>query len=136
MNHFACIKLIQKLSGKVPILGVCLGHQAMAEAFGGYVIHAGEVIHGKPTLIFHNRKDLFEKLPLPFIAGRYHSLIVERDTLPKCFLVEAETDTGVIMGMKHVEHPTYGLQFHPESILTPEGEKLIEAFLKICQGES
>lgn len=129
-----CIELIEKLSGKVPILGVCLGHQAMAEAFGGDVILAGEVIHGKPASIFHNRQDLFQTMPLPFEAGRYHSLIVERETLPKCFLIEAETESGEIMGMKHVEHLTYGLQFHPESILTPDGEKMIEAFLKVCQG--
>lgn len=128
-----CIALIQKLKGKVPILGVCLGHQALAEAFGGKVIHAGEVVQGKPATIFHSRKNLFKEMPLPFIAGRYHSLIVEKSSLPKCFLIEAETEEGVIMGMKHVEYPLYGLQFHPESILTPEGERLIRAFLQICE---
>lgn len=127
-----CLKLIEKFHQKMPILGVCLGHQALAEAFGGKVVHAGAVIHGKPAAVFHNRKGLFEKMPLPFQAGRYHSLIVERSSLPNCFLVEAETEDGVIMGMKHVEYPLFGVQFHPESILTPEGKILIEAFLEAC----
>lgn len=96
------------------------------------MVHAGNIVHGKPASIFHSRKDLFEKMPLPFEAGRYHSLIVDRDSLPNCFLIEAETEEGVIMGMKHVEYPLYGVQFHPESILTPEGKILIEAFLKVC----
>ncbi|MCB1071819.1 MAG: aminodeoxychorismate/anthranilate synthase component II [Chlamydiales bacterium] len=127
-----CLELIKKFHKEIPILGVCLGHQSIAESFGGQVVHAGSIVHGKPASIFHNRKDLFEKMPLPFEAGRYHSLIVEKESLPKCFLIEAETEDGVIMGMKHVEYPLYGLQFHPESILTPQGKILIEAFLKIC----
>jgi len=128
-----CLELIEKLQGKIPILGVCLGHQVLAEAYGGKVTRAGEVIHGKPATVFHNRKDLFEKMPLPFVAGRYHSLIVERESLPKSFMIEAETEDGVVMAMKHVEYPLYGVQFHPESILTPQGEVLIEAFLKVCE---
>ena len=128
-----CVELFQNLKGRVPILGVCLGHQALAEAFGGKVIHAGTVIHGKPATVFHSRKNLFESMPLPFQAGRYHSLIVERESLPKTFLIEAETKSGAVMAIKHVEHPYYGLQFHPESILTPEGEKLVTAFLGICE---
>lgn len=127
-----CIDLIKKVYKEVPILGVCLGHQALAESFGGNVIRAEEIVHGKPQAIFHNRKDLFEKMPLPFQAGRYHSLTVERKSLPPCFLVEGETEEGMIMGIKHVEYPLYGLQFHPESILTPEGNILIETFLKVC----
>lgn len=130
-----CIELCQKLKGKVPLLGVCLGHQALAEAFGGKVVHAGAVIHGKPATVFHTRKNLFQSMSLPFQAARYHSLIVERETLPNSFVIEAETQDGAIMAMKHIEYPYYGLQFHPESILTPEGEKLILAFFKLCQGQ-
>lgn len=128
-----CLELIEKLKDQVPIFGVCLGHQAIAEVFGGKVIHAGEVVQGKPATVFHSRKDLFKKMPLPFIAGRYHSLIVERDSLPKSLMIEAETEDGVIMGMKHVEYPIYGVQFHPESILTPEGEELIKSFVDVCE---
>lgn len=127
-----CIELIKKAHKEIPILGVCLGYQAIAESFGGKVIRANEIVHGKPQAIFHSRKDLFEKMPLPFQAGRYHSLIVERKSLPSCLFVEAETEEGMIMGMKHIEYPLYGLQFHPESILTPEGKTLIDAFLKEC----
>lgn len=127
-----CLDLIKKVYKEIPILGVCLGHQALAESFGGNVIRAEEIVHGKPQAVFHSRKDLFEKIPLPFEAGRYHSLMVERKSLPSCFLVEAETEEGMIMGMKHVEYPLYGVQFHPESILTPEGKILIEAFLTEC----
>lgn len=127
-----CVELYQKLKGSIPILGVCLGHQALAEAYGGKVVHAGEVIHGKPTTVFHARRSLFQKMPLPFQAGRYHSLIVEKGSLPKCLTIEAETQSGCIMAVKHVEHPYYGVQFHPESILTPEGERLITAFLERC----
>lgn len=128
-----CLELIEKLKDQVPIFGVCLGHQAIAEVFGGKVIHAGEVVQGKPATVFHSRKDLFKKMPLPFIAGRYHSLIVEKDSLPKSLMIEAETEDGVIMGMKHVEYPIYGVQFHPESILTPEGEELIKSFVDLCE---
>ncbi|MCB1106559.1 MAG: aminodeoxychorismate/anthranilate synthase component II [Chlamydiia bacterium] len=127
-----CLELIKELYKEVPIFGVCLGHQALAESFGGKVVHAEEVIHGKSATIFHSRKDLFQKMPLPFEGGRYHSLIVERTSLPKCLMIEAETEDGVIMGMKHVEYPLYGVQFHPESVLTPEGKLLIEGFLKEC----
>lgn len=130
------IELYQKLDRSIPILGVCLGHQALAEAFGGKVIHAERVVHGKPTTVFHARKNLFKSMPLPFQAGRYHSLIVERRSLPKVFIIEAETKNGTIMAMKHVQYPYYGIQFHPESILTPEGETFILAFLEVCEGKN
>ena len=123
-----CLDLVKALHQEVPIFGVCLGHQVLAEAFGGRVIHAEAVIHGKPATIFHRRQELFAKMPLPFQGGRYHSLIVERSSLPKSLMIEAETEQGTIMAMKHVEYPLYGVQFHPESILTPEGQVLIEAF--------
>ena len=113
-------------------MGVCLGHQALAEAFGGNVVHADEIVHGKATNVFHTRKGIFKGLSLPFKAGRYHSLVVERESMPKEFVIEAETEDGMIMGVKHAEFACYGLQFHPESILTPEGEKIAKQFLEIC----
>jgi len=127
-----CVDLIRRFSGKIPLLGVCLGHQAMAIAFGGDVISAGEIIHGKPEAIFHYRQHLYHDMPLPFVAGRYHSLIVSRENLPAEFIIEAETTNGLIMGMRHKEHATFGLQFHPESILTPDGSKLLAAFCKLA----
>ncbi|MDF3054526.1 MAG: glutamine amidotransferase of anthranilate synthase, partial [Gammaproteobacteria bacterium] len=117
----------------IPILGVCLGHQALAIAFGGSVISADEIIHGKPETIFHYRQNLYRDMPLPFVAARYHSLTVARDSLPAEFLIEAETSTGLIMGMRHKKHPTFGVQFHPESILTPEGDKLLAAFCQLTR---
>ncbi len=128
-----CIELIQKLKGRSPLLGICLGHQALAESFKGKAVYAEEVVHGKETLIFHSRKNLFKGLPLPFKAGRYHSLIVEKESLPACFSIEAETKEGVIMAIKHNKYPYFGFQFHPESILTPKGNKLIDAFLIFCE---
>lgn len=128
-----CIELIQKLSSEIPILGVCLGHQAMAEAFGGKVVGSGEIFHGKADYIFHDRSSLFHGVLLPFAAGRYHSLIVEKTSFPKDLVILAETPSGVIMAMKHKDYPCYGVQFHPESILTPEGRQIIKNFMeKIC----
>lgn len=125
-----CIKLIQKFRQTIPILGVCLGHQAIAEAMGGKVIQAAKIVHGKETFIFHNRKHIFKNMPLPFRAGRYHSLIVERETLPERISIEAENGEEIIMAIKLKEYPVYGVQFHPESILTPDGARLIENFVK------
>ena len=129
-----CIGLTRSLSGKVPILGVCLGHQAIAAAFGGQVVPSRDIAHGKDVLVFHNRSTLYRGLPLPFSAGRYHSLVVEGNALPECLAVEAETPGGLCMCIRHREHPTFGVQFHPESVLTPEGGLLIRNFLEVCDG--
>ncbi len=126
-----CIDVIRKFGPKIPILGVCLGHQAIGVAFGSSVNQASEILHGKESLIFHNRQNLFEGVSLPFKAGRYHSLLVEN--LPEELLVDAETPEGLIMAIRHKEYPIYGVQFHPESILTPEGKKILQNFLKVCQ---
>lgn len=127
-----CIETIKTLSPTVPLLGVCLGHQAMAIAFGGTVVIADEIVHGKPTEVYHQNTPLFKRISSPFTAGRYHSLIVERHTLPACLQIEAETKDGLIMGMKHQSYPCYGIQFHPESVLTPDGQQLINNFIGIC----
>lgn len=124
-------EIISSFSGKVPILGVCLGHQCIGEVFGGEVVRAETLMHGKTSLIRHNGKELFEGLPDPFEATRYHSLIVKRDTLPDCLEVTAETERGEIMGLRHRRHPVWGVQFHPESILTREGMRLLKNFLRL-----
>ena len=125
------LELIEHFSGRFPILGVCLGHQAIGQFFGGRVIRASNVVHGKPSQIRHDGQTIFAGLDSPFLAGRYHSLIVERDTLPACLEVSAETDDGVIMGLRHRGKKIEGVQFHPESILTPEGKKLLNNFLRL-----
>ncbi len=123
---------IKYFSGKVPILGVCLGHQAIGEAFGGKVMRAKEILHGKTSYIEVDQScKLFSELPEELLVGRYHSLIVERKSLPKELIVVAEDKEGAIMALKHESHPTFGLQFHPESILTPEGKKIIKNFLEV-----
>lgn len=127
-----CVELIRQLDGNTPLLGVCLGHQAIALAFGGQVVAAPEIKHGKEDLIFHHRKNLYQQLPLPFRAGRYHSLIVEKTTLPSILKIESQTAAGEIMGMRHVNLPIFGVQFHPESILTPEGNTLLQNFVHMC----
>ena len=126
-----CVPLIQQLAGQIPMLGVCLGHQSIGEAFGGKVVRAKAVLHGKTSQIFHNGHGVFAGLPDPFTATRYHSLIVDRETLPDCFEITAETDDGVIMGIRHREFPIEGVQFHPESILTPVGKDLLANFLHV-----
>lgn len=127
------VELIQALAPTTPILGICLGHQAMAIAFGGRVVSAPEIVHGKTSLLFHTRKGLFKGLSLPCPVGRYHSLVVERASFPPDLEILAETADETIMAMKHRRYPTYGLQFHPESILTPNGEKMIQAFLELME---
>ena len=123
--------VIDRFSGKIPLLGVCLGHQAMGQAFGGRVIRAPELMHGKASEVSHDGKTIFAGLSDNFMAGRYHSLIVERDTLPSCFEISASTKDGIIMGLRHRDLKVEGVQFHPESILTSEGKQLLANFLKL-----
>ncbi len=124
------LDLISQFAGRVPILGVCLGHQAIGQAFGGRVVRALTVVHGKASEINHDGKSIFHGLPTSFKVGRYHSLIIERGSLPACLEISAETSDGVIMGLRHREQQVEGVQFHPESILTPEGKKLLTNFLR------
>lgn len=125
------LALIAHFAGRVPILGVCLGHQAIGQVFGGRVVRASTVVHGKASEVVHDGKSIFRDLDSPFKAGRYHSLIVERESLPACLEVSAETHDGVIMGLRHREQKIEGVQFHPESILTPAGKKLLANFLNM-----
>ena len=122
--------MIETFAGKVPVLGVCLGHQSIGEVFGGEVVRADYLMHGKTSMIHHNGRTIFEGIDNPFEATRYHSLIVKKETLPECLELTAWTDDGVVMGIKHKQHPTWGVQFHPESILTAPGKKLLGNFLK------
>ena len=123
-------ELIHEMKGVVPILGVCLGHQAIGEVFGGKVVRAPKIVHGKTSRIRHDGVGIYRGLPQPFEVGRYHSLILERETLPDCLAVTAETEDGIIMGVRHKEYDVEGVQFHPESILTPEGRTLLGNFLR------
>ena len=125
------LEMIQNFSGKIPILGVCLGHQAIGQVFGGHVVRAPSLVHGKATEICHDGKTIFEGLEYRFPAGRYHSLIVERETLPAILEISATTPDGIIMGLRHRTMKVEGVQFHPESILTTEGKRLLANFLKI-----
>jgi anthranilate synthase/aminodeoxychorismate synthase-like glutamine amidotransferase len=125
------VEMIQKLAGKIPILGVCLGHQAIGAAFGGKIIRAPKLFHGKTSQIRHDGSGVFRGLPNPFTATRYHSLIVERKSLPAELQVTAETDDDIIMGMQHRQYPLMGVQFHPESVLTDSGKQLLKNFLSL-----
>jgi anthranilate synthase/aminodeoxychorismate synthase-like glutamine amidotransferase len=122
---------IREFGGKIPILGVCLGHQSIGQVYGGKVIRAPRLMHGKTSPILHTGRNVFAGLPSPFEATRYHSLVVERGTLPACLEITAETAEGEIMGLAHRELPVYGVQFHPESILTQHGKQLLGNFLEI-----
>lgn len=124
-----CLELIKTASGKVPIFGVCLGMQAIGEVFGGKVIRAPKPMHGKVSQITHSGKGIFAGLPNPFNATRYHSLIVEKETLPDCLEITATTEDGLIMGLQHKTHNTHGVQFHPESISSEYGHEIIKNFL-------
>ena len=125
------VPLVQRFAGKIPILGVCLGHQAIGVAFGGRVIRAKKIMHGKTSEIEHDGKTVFRDLPQKFIATRYHSLIVERKSLPQSLEISAETADGTIMGLRHRKFPVEGVQFHPESVLTAPGFHLLQNFLAI-----
>jgi len=124
-------EIIRTFSSQIPTLGVCLGHQCIGHVFGGNVVVNYRMMHGKTSLIKHNGKDLFEAMPNPFAATRYHSLVIQRDTLPDCLEITAETAEKEIMGLHHRELPIHGVQFHPESILTDHGKKLLQNFLSI-----
>ncbi len=127
------VPVIQEFSGKIPILGVCLGHQSIGQAFGGNIIRAKKVMHGKTSMIRHDAKGVFKDLPNPFEATRYHSLVIEKESLPSCLEITAWTDDGEIMGVRHKQLKVEGIQFHPESILTTEGKHLLKNFLDLCR---
>jgi len=127
------VRIIQALYKEIPILGVCLGHQCIAFAFGGNVVRARRILHGKTSLIYHDEKGVFEGVKNPFVATRYHSLIVEEKSLPPDFIVTARAEPDEVMGIRHRLYPVEGVQFHPESILTEEGRKIVRNFLKICK---
>jgi len=124
-------EIIRRLGPKIPVLGVCLGHQCIGQVYGGRVIRASSLMHGKTSPIRHNGEGVFRGMPQPFEATRYHSLLVERASLPECLKITAETEEGEIMGLQHAEHPVHGVQFHPESILTQSGRLIIQNFLKL-----
>ena len=125
------IEVVRHFAGRLPILGVCLGHQSIGAAFGGEIIRAPRLMHGKTSIIYHDGEGVFKGLPNPFEATRYHSLLIKRETLPDCLYVTAWTDVGEIMGVRHKEYIIEGVQFHPESILTTVGKDLLGNFLKL-----
>jgi anthranilate synthase component II len=129
-----CLELTREAAGKVPLLGVCLGHQTIGQAFGGRVIRADSPMHGKISKITHKQQGLFQNLPSPFNATRYHSLIIERSSLPECLTITAETEDGTIMAVSHKDYAIHGLQFHPESIASEYGHQLLGNFLKEVYG--
>jgi len=127
------LQAIETWAGKIPILGVCLGHQSIGQAFGGKIIRAEQLMHGKTSRIQHNEKDLFSDMPQEFPATRYHSLVVERNTLPDCLAITATSEDDEIMGMRHRELPIWGVQFHPESLATENGIMILKNFLHLCR---
>lgn len=128
------LEVVRQLAGSVPILGVCLGHQAIGRCFGGRIVQAAHLMHGKTSLIYHDGRGIFQGIPSPFTAARYHSLIVEKESLPSCLVVSAWTAEGEIMGLRHREFAVEGVQFHPESILTEHGLQLLRNFLAYQSG--
>jgi anthranilate synthase/aminodeoxychorismate synthase-like glutamine amidotransferase len=125
------VDVIREFHKSTPIMGVCLGHQAIGYAFGGKVVRAGRLMHGKTSPIINDGKTIFKGLPNPFIAGRYHSLLIEEASLPSCLMISARTEEGEIMGVRHQEYAVEGIQFHPESILTPQGKRILRNFLEL-----
>lgn len=123
-------EVITRFAGQVPILGICLGHQAIGEVFGAKVVRAPKPIHGKVSSVYHDGSGIYQGLTQPFTAGRYHSLLVAEESVPDCLEITARTEEGLVMGLRHREFPVEGVQFHPESVLTPEGIKLLEHFLQ------
>jgi anthranilate synthase/aminodeoxychorismate synthase-like glutamine amidotransferase len=131
-----CLELVKAAAGTVPLFGVCLGHQAIGQAFGGDVIRAPAPVHGKTSPMHHSNTDIFEGLPVPFTATRYHSLIVAAETLPDSLEVTAWTEQKIIMGMRHKTYPIFGVQFHPESIATSHGHEILKNFLNVVHGQN
>jgi anthranilate synthase/aminodeoxychorismate synthase-like glutamine amidotransferase len=125
-----CVEVIKYFGEKIPMLGVCLGHQAIGFAFGGKIVKAKTIMHGKTSLIYHDQRTIFQGLKVPFTAVRYHSLVIERDSLPECLQISAQTEDGEIMGVRHKTYPLEGIQFHPESIVTPSGKRILRNFLR------
>jgi anthranilate synthase/aminodeoxychorismate synthase-like glutamine amidotransferase len=129
------VEAIRAYHQRFPMLGVCLGHQAIGYAFGGNIVRAERLMHGKTSTIRSDGKTIYRGVPNPFVAGRYHSLIMEKSSIPDCLMVTAETEEGEIMGIRHREYPVEGIQFHPESILTPNGKRIIKNFLEGLKGK-
>jgi anthranilate synthase/aminodeoxychorismate synthase-like glutamine amidotransferase len=129
------VEAIRRYHQRFPMLGVCLGHQAIGYAFGGNIVRAERLMHGKTSTIRSDGKTIYRGVPNPFVAGRYHSLIMEKSSIPDCLMVTAETEEGEIMGIRHREYPVEGIQFHPESILTPNGKRIIKNFLEGLKGK-
>ena len=128
-----CLDLVRAAAGKIPMLGVCLGHQSIGQALGGHVVPAPMCMHGKMSVMHHDQSGLFADIPNDFTATRYHSLILERESLPDCFSITAETDEGIVMGIAHKEWPVHGIQFHPESIASEHGHHLLKNFLEMTK---
>ncbi|MBT8066809.1 MAG: aminodeoxychorismate/anthranilate synthase component II [Gammaproteobacteria bacterium] len=124
------LAMIEAFAGKIPVLGVCLGHQSIVQAYGGEIVRAARLMHGKTSMVSHDGQSIFAGLPQPFEVGRYHSLCAEQDSLPEVLEITAQTDRGEIMGVRHKTLPVEGVQFHPESVLTPEGDRLMANFMR------
>lgn len=127
--------MVRHFAERIPVLGVCLGHQSIATVFGGKVVHAKRLMHGKDSPVYHDGRGLYFGMPNPFQAGRYHSLAVPESGVPEGFAVDSYTSDGEVMGIRHQKHPVLGVQFHPESVLTPQGDRLLQNFLDLCPSQ-